>query len=106
MDALNESFTVVEYALWCQGQRVTRFKRNGDANVNQSVYNTCNKETSGNWIVIKLPTTTIVIKEGEGRFVEMLDLSRKYLNEYNLINTSKFGTFWWVLSHEIKNIIS
>ena len=61
------------------------------------------KDGAKNLVVFKTRAETS-FREAEGQFVEILDMSRKYNNNYNLINISKFGTFWWALSHKEKNL--
>lgn len=100
----NGVITIIEYALWLGGERqVTRFCRNSDNNPISSVYNTCLKDTGGNLILTKLPFAKTRFLETDIVFVEMLDISRKIDDHSNLINTNKFVTFWWVLSH--KNVL-
>lgn len=104
IDALNGTFTIVEYTLLDSSQNsITRFKEHQHADAYRSLYYTCLKVAGGNLVLQKLPTTCKIHKD-EGQFVEMLDLSRKFTDGFYLINSSKFSTFWWALSHETNNI--
>ncbi|KAG2192404.1 hypothetical protein INT47_012471 [Mucor saturninus] len=98
-DSTNGVYTIIEYALWCDQGQVTRFRPSSDEDASLSVYHTCRKDRGGNLYAEKLLQTKSIIRETECQFIEMLDISRRS-DHFNLINTSKFGTFWWALSHK------
>jgi hypothetical protein len=83
------SYTVVEYVLLDgYNQEVTRFKAIQDPTTQRNIYHTCIKGVGENLVVKKL-STTCIINDGEGQFVEMLDLSRKCGDGKFLINSGE-----------------
>lgn len=98
IDAVEGTYVVAEYGLFCNSEWISRFVPVQDNISNGSVYHTCCKGPGGNLVISKLTTRT-TISETDGQFVEMLDISRSD-GDFQLINTSKFGTFWWTLSHK------
>ncbi|KAI9331639.1 hypothetical protein BD770DRAFT_375807 [Pilaira anomala] len=100
VDALTGEYKVVEYALLRGDEAITRFDELESDDVSSSLYHTCMKDGANNLLVFKTRAETS-FREAEGQFVQILDISRRY-NNYNLINISKFGTFWWALSHKKK----